>query len=52
MIVPTAVTPVSVVMGKQRSGLLAGHTGQGRPRVAGGLDWRLSGDDSSCEIRG
>jgi len=42
-IVPTAVMPVSVVMGKQRPWLLAGHAGQGRPRVAGGLDGRLDG---------
>ena len=33
-IVPTTVMPVSVVMGKQRPRLLAGHTGQGWPRVA------------------
>lgn len=47
-IVPTAVMPVSVVMGKQRPGLLASHAGQGRPRVAGGLDRRLNGCDFSC----
>ncbi|MGZ9738317.1 hypothetical protein ACXX83_07740 [Pseudomonas sp. GNP012] len=52
MIVPTAVMPVSVVMGKQRPWLLAGHTGQVRPRVAGGLDGRLDGWGLSCRNRG
>ena len=51
-IVPTAVMPVSVVMGKQRPWLLAGRTGQGWPRIAGGLDRRLNGCDLSCENRG
>jgi len=51
-IMPTAVVPVSVVMGKQRPRLLAGHTGQGWPRVAGSLDRNLNGCDFSCENRG
>jgi hypothetical protein len=51
-IMPTAVMPVSVVMGKQRPWLLAGHTRQGRPRVAGGLDRSLYGWGFSCENRG
>lgn len=51
-IMPTAVMPVSVVMGKQRPWLLAGHTGQGRPRVAGSLDRYLDSCDFSCESRG
>jgi ABC-type sulfate transport system permease subunit len=51
-IVPTAVMPVSIVMGKQRPWLLAGHTGQGRPRVAGSRDRSLNGCDFSRENRG
>ncbi len=51
-IVPTVVMPVSVVMGKQRPLLRAGHTGQGRPRVAGGLGRSLNGWDFSCGSRG
>ncbi len=50
-IVPTAVMPVSVVMGKQWPWLLAGHAGQGRPRVAGSLDRNLNGCDFSCKNR-
>ncbi|KPU60740.1 hypothetical protein AN403_4680 [Pseudomonas fluorescens] len=51
-IVPTVVMPVSVVMGQQRSCLLAGHTGQGRPRVVGSLDRSLNGCDFRCDNRG
>src|SRR5690606_29875298 len=45
MIVPAAVMPVSVVMGQQWPGLLAGQAGQGWPRVFGRLYRRLGGRD-------
>lgn len=51
-IVPTVVIPVSVVMGKQRPCLLAGHTGQVRPRIAGSLGRRLNGCNASGENGG
>ncbi|MBD9614500.1 hypothetical protein IB245_23590 [Pseudomonas sp. PDM02] len=51
-IMPTVVMPVSVIMGKQRPWLVAGHTGHGRPRAAGSLGWRLNGRHFSCENRG
>ena len=37
-IMPMALVPASVVMGKQGRWLLAGDTGQARPRAAGSQD--------------
>jgi hypothetical protein len=44
--------PVTVVMGKQRPCLLAGHAGQARPRILSGRDRRLNGGDASGKSRG